>query len=358
MHQDTSSAREATAQRIRVQRDLITQHAADHLFVQMADQWSRDNDAMYAKALRDIGLHLDYLTDSLDVNDESVYFGYVESTRILFDTLGVGEDVLPMTLASLGHAVRAVLPQADGERAGTLLQNAYNTFHLPPAPDDDHWAEAVAMTPLAEQYLAALLQMDRSAAHSLITTAVVDGMAVRDVYLDIFQRTMREIGRLWQLDRITVAQEHFSTAATQQIMAQLAPYLYQGEKKGRRVIATCTGGELHELGLRMVADFFEMDGWDSLFLGANMPAESIVVSLDEFQPDLLAVSVTINRHVSRVGALINRVRAARRPVKVLVGGYPFLANPELWQEIGADGYALDALQAVAVGNELVANHAH
>ena len=55
-------------------------------------------------------------------------------------------------------------------------------------------------------------------------------MSIRDVYLLVFQPCQREVGRLWEAGRITVAQEHYCTAATQVIMSQLAPRLVTGER--------------------------------------------------------------------------------------------------------------------------------
>ena len=99
---------------------------------------------------------------------------------------------------------------------------------------------------------------------------------MRDVYLHVFQRSQYEIGRLWQSNQISVAQEHLCTAATQLIMSQLYPFIFGTERRNRRVVAACVGGDLHEIGIRMVADFFEMDGWDTFYLGANVPITDIV----------------------------------------------------------------------------------
>jgi methanogenic corrinoid protein MtbC1 len=60
-----------------------------------------------------------------------------------------------------------------------------------------------------------------------------------------------------------VAQEHYCTAATQLIMSQLSPRLFGRDRIGRRLVVTCVGDELYELGMHMVADFFEMEGWDA-----------------------------------------------------------------------------------------------
>src|SRR4029077_15712567 len=116
-----------------------------------------------------------------------------------------------------------------------------------------------ALSGLARQYLEALLRAERHEASRFVLDAVRAGVAVGDLYLQVFQRCQREVGRLWQLRQITVAQEHYCTAATQLALAQLYPYLFGLPKKGRKMVAASVGGELHEVGLRVVADLFEAD---------------------------------------------------------------------------------------------------
>jgi methanogenic corrinoid protein MtbC1 len=143
-------------------------------------------------------------------------------------------------------------------------------------------------------------------------------------------------------------------------MSQLYPRIFSGERRDRTVVATCVGGELHEIGVRMVADFFEMEGWDSYYLGANTPAVAILHALDERRADVLAISATMTFHVSAVTELIGRVRAharasggARTRPLILVGGYPFTVAPDLWRQVGADGSARDARDAVATADLLM-----
>lgn len=181
------------------------------------------------------------------------------------------------------------------------------------------------------------------------------GTSVKDIYLHVFVPAQHEIGRLWQTNRISVAQEHYCTAVTQLIMSQLYAHIFASTKNGYTLVATCVAGDLHEIGVRMVADFFEMDGWSTYYLGSSTPPASVVATLVEQRADVLAVSATIPYHAEAVRELIGAVR--REPqcvrVKVLVGGYPFGQDPELWRAVGADGWAADAEQAVARANELV-----
>lgn len=209
---------------------------------------------------------------------------------------------------------------------------------------------------LATRYMRRALAARRREASRLILEAVEEGMSVRDVYLHVFQPVQHEIGRLWQLNRVTIAQEHVCTAITQLVMSQLYPRVFAGEKRDLRLVATCLGGELHEIGIRMVADFFEMEGWDTIYLGANTPAGEVVGEVVSVEAQLVAVSVTLSEHVEAAAALIREIRSDARcaAVKVIVGGLPFNETPELWRRIGADGSARDAEQAIDLAERLVA----
>ena len=126
---------------------------------------------------------------------------------------------------------------------------------------------------LASLYLDTLLRVQSEAASRMIIKAVEQGVEIKDIYMYVFEPSQHEIGRLWQTNQINMYQEHFCTAVTQNIMSQLYPYIFQNEKNGHKLVATCVNGELHEIGVRMVADLFEMEGWNTYYLGANTPNE-------------------------------------------------------------------------------------
>ncbi len=219
------------------------------------------------------------------------------------------------------------------------------SFLVPDAP----------LAALTRSYLTALLDGDRRQASTLVLDAVATGTPVKDIYLHVFQRAQYEVGRLWQVHDISVAQEHYCTAATQLIMSQLYPHIFSVARHEGTFVATCVAGDLHEIGVRMVADFFEIDGWNTYYLGANTPDADVVAALIERKADFLGISATISGHLRAVSTLIKAVRAndACRDVRILVGGYPFAAKPDLWREMGADGTAVDAQAAIALAGELL-----
>lgn len=210
---------------------------------------------------------------------------------------------------------------------------------------------------LAKKYMDALLKVQRDEASRMILKAVEDGMDIRDIYIHVFESSQHEIGRLWQTNKITVAQEHFCTAATQMIMSQLYPYIFTTHKNGHRMVAACAAGEMHEMGLRMVADMFELEGWDTYYLGANTPNDSILQTIIDLKPYMVALSASIHYNLGAVKDLIRLIRNTPESshIKIIVGGRPFLLAPKLWMKIGADGCPHNALEAVSLADEMISS---
>ena len=339
---------------LRSQAPAIAEQVVARQYNLRPEQWVAFGDEGRLKSVRDVRYHLDYLAEAVDAEDVGLFRAYVAWAQALFAGLGFDDAALARTLRLMAEALGETLTHEQMSLLRPALDAGLEQAARKPSVPPSHLPEGAPLSSLARAYLDALLDGDRRAASRLILEAGEAGTLVQDLYLRVFQPVQREVGRLWQLNRVSVAQEHYVTAATQLIMSQLYPRIFSTRRVGRCLVATCVGGELHEIGVRMVADLFEMAGWDSYYLGANTPPQGVLQALEERQADLLAISATLTVHVGQVRALIERVRAtARRDPVILVGGYPFLLSSGLWQRVGADGFAPDAQEAVRVANRLV-----
>jgi len=208
---------------------------------------------------------------------------------------------------------------------------------------------------IQQKYLSALLAKDRHVAERIINACLDEDISIKDIYLSVFQPTQMEIGTLWQHNKISVAMEHYCTAATQFIMTRLYDHIFSTEKNGCSLVATSVSGELHELGIRMVSDFFEMEGWHTYYLGANTPKQGVVDMINESDTDVLAISTTIYFHIPKVAELIEFVRTnvSSNKLKIMVGGNAFNMNPLLWQQVKADAYAANAQDAINQSKKLI-----
>jgi methanogenic corrinoid protein MtbC1 len=214
-----------------------------------------------------------------------------------------------------------------------------------------------SMSPLAREYLDLLLAGKREEASKLVQTAVKEGRGVGEIYRTVFERTLKEIGLMWMQNRLDVATEHYFSASTQLIMSQLYPYVANAskEKKNTVCLAIAVCGEFHDIGVRMVADFLEMDGWKTFYLGNNLCNEDIVKALVDHKPDVLALSATMFFNVESIARAVRAVRTVEvlKDLIILVGGRPFNQDAELWKKVKADGFARSAEEAVTLANRLV-----
>ena len=207
----------------------------------------------------------------------------------------------------------------------------------------------------AKSFLQLLLDQRISDATPLVISWL-DGqeLSLKEVYLEIFAPSQIEVGRLWQEQQITVAQEHYCTAATQMVMSQLYSRLFDGTFKNKVFVGVCSEGNLHELPMRMVTDFFEMEGWDSHYLGASVPPNELVKFLEKNSCDVLGISTTLDEHLESGSDMVQACRQAfGAKIKILMGGRALMQNPQLALDLGADGVAPNAEEAIAMANSFL-----
>lgn len=290
------------------------------------------------------------LADALDVDSPALFNDHIGWLKVVRAERGAASDELGHHLGCMAEVVLDELPPAAAKPAVAMIEGALASLPAMPVTAPSPLDADDRLTNLAREYVHRLLGGYRSAGGRLAYEAVERGESVRQLYLRVLQPALREIGRLWQINKINVAQEHFCSAATQVVMAQLLTRAQPAERCGHRAVVACIDGELHELGARMVGDFFDMAGWDTYFCGASTPNAACVESVVERAAEVLVISATMGYHLHVVQELIRSVRADPRcaGLRILVGGYPFTIDPALWDKVGADGTAADAEAAVAL----------
>lgn len=151
-------------------------------------------------------------------------------------------------------------------------------------------------------------------------------MTTPQLYQRVIAPAMHEIGLLWQRGAITVADEHLATALTNRVLAALRrppggslAADGAGARRGR-VLLAAVEGEGHALGLRMAADVLEDAGYESLYLGADVPTDALLRAADTFSPDVVALAATLPSLAPRLQAVAGEVRRVYPRLGLLVGG--------------------------------------
>ncbi len=303
------------------------------------------------KSREDIGYTIDFTIESLKANDLTILKNYY---RWLIDTLEPYGIKPPILFAMFDALKTALRPYLSTEEKNLLMSLSKEDVAAYIANNKDNIKPLDA---LAKPFLDAILDKNRQQASQYIHALLDSGTELKKIYLEIIQSSMIEVGRLWQARKINVADEHMATVITQYVLTELYPYIFSSEKNGKKIAALALGSELHEIGIRMVADFFELSGFESHYLGANMPTSGVIDFLKDTKVDLIAVSVTIASHLSTLQTLIDVIRDDNElaSIKILIGGQAIAQMNDPVTHFGADGFARDAEGAVKEGEALVNN---
>jgi methanogenic corrinoid protein MtbC1 len=202
------------------------------------------------------------------------------------------------------------------------------------------------------RYLEPLLRGDRKGCRAVIEEAMQSGIPANSVYVNIIWPVMAEIESLLRAEKITPVEEHLATRVNRTIVDQLQNKLPRRPGKDKKVVVCCAPDELQELGAQMMTDLFESDGWDVRFLGGGLTNDDILSFINDYGADILLIYGTAPKQAPSVRRLIDTIKSvdAWPNMRILVSGGLFNRAEGLWQEMEADLYAENAVEALHVAS--------
>jgi methylmalonyl-CoA mutase cobalamin-binding domain/chain len=135
----------------------------------------------------------------------------------------------------------------------------------------------------------------------------------------------------------------------------LAPGLAaSGEQQRGKVLIGTVSGDMHDVGKNLVVTMLRGVGFEVRDLGINVPRERFFAEIADFRPDVLGLSSLLTTTMSEMRAIVAGVkeRGLNAQCKVIVGGAPVSA--QFADQIGADGYAPNSVEAVRLVKRLAA----
>jgi MerR family transcriptional regulator, light-induced transcriptional regulator len=259
----------------------------------------------------------------------------------------------------LEHTVAPPLFSLGQPATGPLAQFLHSLLSQPvdsarSAATDAGMAQRLA--DLLERFVALQLAGERGAARQLVLDGgLAAGVPLADVYVGVLQPAQYRIGELWQRNQINAAREHLATAISASVMAELVAATPHALGSGSCVLVACVEGELHDLGARMVADLLEVDGIGVRFLGANVPTDSLLSIVEEEQPLLVVLSMTMPERLMQLRQAVAGIRRVHGPrLPVFVGGQALAWVPDLGRLVDADLAARDARETLHAARRFLA----
>ncbi len=176
---------------------------------------------------------------------------------------------------------------------------------------------------LYSDFMSSLIAGDKNGCFTIVKNLIDKGVPVLDLYENIFKISLYKIGLLWEENKISVATEHLATAITDTILNWLYAQILHDFNSGKTALLSCIEHEYHQIGLRMVNDIFERNGWNTYFLGANTPTESLLSLAQSVSPDILGISVSLYQNIPAALRVIEKFNQEFPGKRVIVGGQAF-----------------------------------
>jgi methanogenic corrinoid protein MtbC1 len=333
--------------------DLVSK-VMTNLYRRHPEYEKRYGPAGKVRCREDIDFHFCTLIEAVASRERELFLRYVAWGKIVLVNRRIRTDDLIDTLLIMQEVISANVSKRAASLANSYIQAAIDRFDTFPDAPPTYIDVCSPLADLANSYLQSLLSVDRDEARNLVRGAMQRGTRVQDIYRYVFEPVQREIGRLWQMNHISVAQEHYCTATTETLMGELRRDLDQSKRDPHFFLGTCVAGAQHSVGIRMLSELLEASGWKVYFTGANTPTASLVELIRKFHVDVLGISAATAMDLPQVRRLIEAVRnSGKTKTQIMVGGRVFNDVKGLWRKLGADAWAKDAVSGVNVAYKLV-----
>lgn len=167
------------------------------------------------------------------------------------------------------------------------------------------------------------------------------------LYNEILTPALNNLDSIENGTDISVWKEHIRSSIIRTIIECCYPYIlkeretkYKVTKSFGKVVVLCPTEEFHEIGARMVSDFFTLLGFEVTFVGANTPLDNIIAGIKQLNPKYVAMSVSNFYNLSAARRTVTRLIETRRTMgqefKIIVGGHAFESNPNEYKKMVAD----------------------
>lgn len=206
----------------------------------------------------------------------------------------------------------------------------------------------------AEVFYAMISQGKMVDVEKLTQGALDAGEKAESILKDGLLPAMEQIGIKFKNNEIYIPEVLIAARAMHAGMAILRPILSKSSaSQAVKVIVGTVKGDVHDIGKNLVVMMLKGGGFEVVDLGIDVPADKFVEAIRTHQPKVVGMSALLTTTMREMKSTLAAIQEAglRSQVKAVVGGAP--VTERFAKEIGADGYAPDAVSAVDVVRLLV-----
>jgi MerR family transcriptional regulator, light-induced transcriptional regulator len=287
----------------------------------------------------DLHSHLDYISGSLIAGEPALFGHYALWLNELLISRGVPPESLSLSVDLLREFFRGRLRPAQFDVVAVVLDGGRRALEQMPGPGARLGSsmDPTVCHPCTETLARSLIRGDQRRCEEIVAAVAAEHgyveMAVR-----LVQPALYRVGEGWQARQVSVAQEHLATALAQRLLVRQFVEATPAAGNGRRALFACVPSNQHALGLRIAADAFELDGWEVDYLGADTPTEPLIERIQEVQPELVGLSVSLIRQLPVLKEVVDRIRSVCGDAapRIIAGGGGLDSVPNLAQRLGLE----------------------
>ena len=151
---------------------------------------------------------------------------------------------------------------------------------------------------------------------------------------------MQKVGEKFREGEIYLPDVLMSAKALTSAMKHLRPYFQSGEVKHKgKIVMGTVAGDLHDIGKKIAAMFFEGGGWEVIDLGVDVSADKFIQAVKEHRPLAVGLSALLTTTMVSMESITREIKAKTPEIKVIIGGAP--VTQDFAEKIGADAYSPD-----------------
>ncbi len=195
------------------------------------------------------------------------------------------------------------------------------------------------------QFQEALESLDKLRADALFREALKENTPIQ-VVERLVVPTLVRVGQAWHDGTVALSQVYMSGRFCEELVERVLPPS-DPDRKHQPRSAIVVLSDYHMLGKRIVYSVMRASGFE-LFDYGRMDVDELVERVLADKLRVLMISVLILPSALKVRDVCAKLKAVGAPVKVLVGGAPFLFDEQMWREVGADAMGSSAAEAVSI----------
>ncbi len=212
--------------------------------------------------------------------------------------------------------------------------------------------DGLFLAQLQEELWQLLLSEKDREAIALMTSLEMNRVRIIQIYEEVFVPLLVRTGQLWEDGEISVAKEHFISSVFYTMISRISTTILEPLYpigKGRTVICMSLSSESHTFGIRMIADYFALLGFDPFFIGNRIPTKEVLDLLDKMNPALIAISATLTYHLDALDNLMQIIQQHKPEMFIAVGGQALSSGVHLESQADITATNFDGLYAQLMG---------